>query len=474
MKRKLLCIIMVLTLAFAEVSANANALTGETDKLIEKLSEFSSKDRENLITIVYPLVIVDDGIEILVDMIEKHDPDSDSLIDGLLSDVLRHTTKDKLVLMLRSIKIIPEDIRREYILAFIEREELQLSEENSVRLQEFIDIAYKKIPHLQKIMEEDGITNGTVAKSLTIIPAINGGMPVLKTDSQYGFSPYYISYELLSSWKAFCETTGTEGDIRQPLISLCEHFNETYSGKARMDVAKFFEELGICYITNEEHFAFKNVIAAGNEMFNYPVVYAYFSNGAMKYKTEMIMKNVSGIAFTDVDGWYKDCVTELAYMGIVSGRGNGVFCPDEYVTREEFVKMICAAINLPRIDAETPFVDVDNNAWYGGYIRTAYNYKVINGQSADTFGVGKNISRQDVAVICNNILKDFDADKVRDSSFKDADSIALYARDSVNRLAEIGIINGDDKGNFNPTSSITRAESAKIINELIYLIANTK
>lgn len=465
---------MVLTLAFAEVSANANALHGETDNIIEKLAEFSSKDRENLVTIVYPLVIVDSGIDMLVGMVEGYNPQSDSLIDSLIGEALEHVSKDKLVFALQSLKLIPEDIRREYIRSFIEREEITLSPENSARLQKLIDATHRKSPQLKQIMEEDGITNGTVAKALTIIPAINGGMPVFKADAQYSFSPYYISDDLLKNWGILSESAGVEADIRVAIMAVCEHFNEDYSLYARKDVANLFAELGICYFSGEEHYDFRNVIAAGNDQYTYPIVYAYFSGGKMLFRTEMVMRKVESLSFTDIDGWYKDCVTELAYMGIVSGRGNGQFCPDDYVTREEFVKMVCAAINLPKIDAVTPFVDVDNNAWYGGYIRTAYNYKVINGQSTDTFGVGKNISRQDAAVICNNILKNFDAKKARDITFEDSDSISPYASDSVHKLAEIGIINGDDKGNFNPNASITRAESAKIINELIYIITNTK
>ena len=161
-------------------------------------------------------------------------------------------------------------------------------------------------------------------------------------------------------------------------------------------------------------------------------------------------------------------------MGIVAGRGNGMFCPNDYVTREEFVKMICAAVNLPEIDTTTPFNDVDNSAWYGRYVRTAYKYNIVKGTSASTFGVGENISRQDAAVICNNILKDVSIEPVASPVFDDAESIASYAVDSVTRLSQIGIINGDGTGNFNPRASITRAESSKIINEMIHLIAGLK
>lgn len=48
------------------------------------------------------------------------------------------------------------------------------------------------------------------------------------------------------------------------------------------------------------------------------------------------------------------------------------------------------------------------------------------------------------------------------STFPDVPASASYA-EAVNALHEYGIISGDSKGNFNPSSSITRAEAAAII-----------
>lgn len=50
--------------------------------------------------------------------------------------------------------------------------------------------------------------------------------------------------------------------------------------------------------------------------------------------------------------------------------------------------------------------------------------------------------------------------------FPDVPETAPYA-EAVNALREYGIISGDDKGNFNPDSSVTRAEAAVIICRLL-------
>lgn len=48
------------------------------------------------------------------------------------------------------------------------------------------------------------------------------------------------------------------------------------------------------------------------------------------------------------------------------------------------------------------------------------------------------------------------------SPFPDVDSNASYA-EAVGFLKDAGIMNGDDKGNFNPDKTVTRAEMATII-----------
>lgn len=52
------------------------------------------------------------------------------------------------------------------------------------------------------------------------------------------------------------------------------------------------------------------------------------------------------------------------------------------------------------------------------------------------------------------------------AEFPDVAPNAAYA-EAVNALSEMGIIAGDDKGNFNPNNTITRAETAAIICRLL-------
>ncbi|MBQ6998197.1 MAG: S-layer homology domain-containing protein [Clostridia bacterium] len=462
-------------MAFAGFSANANALDKPLDTVVDKISKFSSEDRENLMTIVYPFIAVDSGVDILVSMIKNHSSASDTMIDEYIADILKYTSKEDIIFALNSLKIVPENVRSTFFGGFMNGEEfLSFSDEANAYMTEFLNIIYSKVPSLERIITSDGITNGMIARLLRFIKNTNDKMPLMSMNSEYKFLPYYISDVVSGKWDLLCKDKSEKKTIREYVVDFANHLNSEYSTDFRKKISVLLEELGICYIPAKDTDGFKNVTLNKVDKVSYPAIYTYFDNGKMLYKTQMVDKDVSVAYFSDCGGWYKACVTELAYMGVVSGKGGGLFCPYDYVTREEFVKMICAAINLPEAEIEIPFADVDSNTWYAKYIKSAYNYKIVNGQSTDTFGVGKNISRQDAAVICNNILKNVNTVKITDKTFADSDLIAPYALESVYNLSSIGIINGDDKGDFNPTSSITRAESAKIINELIYAIANAK
>ena len=170
--------------------------------------------------------------------------------------------------------------------------------------------------------------------------------------------------------------------------------------------------------------------------------------------------------FSDIDNvaWAKDAILYLAEKGIVSGRGDKKFAPDELVTREEFVKMIVSAAGVYDENAKCDFSDVAEGSWYASYVASAVNNGLVSGQSETVFGVGKPITRQDVCVISAKLL-DVKADDVL--SYDDADEISEYAKEGVMKLSSCGIVSGMGDNKFMPQMTCTRAQAAKIIYGII-------
>lgn len=166
--------------------------------------------------------------------------------------------------------------------------------------------------------------------------------------------------------------------------------------------------------------------------------------------------------FTDIGdvAWAQDSIMALYNLGVVNGRGDGIFEPNAHVKREEFAKMIVGVMGYS-IDsgATTSFTD-DAGDWYTPYISAAVNNGIITGRDDGTFGVGDDITRQDIAVIIHRAMGTAASEAI---SFPDTDQISDYAVDAVSYLAANNIVSGDDLGNFNPKNPATRAESSKIL-----------
>lgn len=151
---------------------------------------------------------------------------------------------------------------------------------------------------------------------------------------------------------------------------------------------------------------------------------------------------------------------------IMQGDENGLFKPDDSITREEWVKTILTAFVIDTKDAKCDFSDVDEERWSYPYIAKAFEMMIINGVSDTEFAPAESISRQDAAVIFYRGAKAAREDgfsEIEMSSFTDAEDIADYAIEPINLLYKLKVLNGYEDGSFRPNAPITRAEAAKMI-----------
>jgi hypothetical protein len=173
--------------------------------------------------------------------------------------------------------------------------------------------------------------------------------------------------------------------------------------------------------------------------------------------------------FSDLDeaAWAKEYINSLAEKGIVSGYGNGTFRPNDYVTREEFAKMLSETFEiLPQANTDSPFEDIPKDHWAKGYVASLVDSGIVKGITDSLFGAGEFITRQDTSVMVNRameILRKTLDEENEEVVFADSSSISDYAIQSVQQMQKYGIINGDENDRFNPLKFATRAECAKIL-----------
>lgn len=171
--------------------------------------------------------------------------------------------------------------------------------------------------------------------------------------------------------------------------------------------------------------------------------------------------------------WAKDDIDILIFKHIAEGR-NDKFEPDEYITREELVKMLVKVLmqaphrNIRLSDAASvSFKDVSVIGEDRLYIGAAVQEGIITGLSDGTFRPEKPVSREEMAAMIArmiNIKPEFD---VSETAFKDKEQISAWAAKDVAAAYEKGIMTGDGEGNFSGKKYVTRAEAAVMVRRIM-------
>ena len=172
--------------------------------------------------------------------------------------------------------------------------------------------------------------------------------------------------------------------------------------------------------------------------------------------------------------WAAEAILGLYDLGVINGYDDGCYHPDDTITRAEFSKLICAAFSLvtPVTVDETYFTDVDADDWYAVYICAVKNAELINGYEDGSFKPDGSITREEAATILGRTIESLGLDLPADRlniNFNDEDDISDYAVGYIDRLYTMSLINGDNNL-FRPGSSLTRAESAQMLWNVILKI----
>ena len=170
----------------------------------------------------------------------------------------------------------------------------------------------------------------------------------------------------------------------------------------------------------------------------------------------------AGQTFSDVPSsyWGYADIEAVAEAGLMNGTGGGAFSPEMKVSVAQFLTLLGRLV--------FPNVKADGADWYGPYVTAAKDAGLLTGTQVDTNNVEAEISRYDMAVILRAAAKKLGvAEKAAQSSeVKDYLDIPTRYADSVLAVYGMGLIRGDQAGNFNGSNTMMRAEVATVIMRL--------
>ncbi|WNR45850.1 alpha-amylase family glycosyl hydrolase [Paenibacillus roseipurpureus] len=178
--------------------------------------------------------------------------------------------------------------------------------------------------------------------------------------------------------------------------------------------------------------------------------------------------------YTDVsaDHWAFSVIKELSAKHILEGMTDSLFAPENQVTRGQFAALLVRALGKEGVGEAQPFNDIEAGAWYESYVAAAYQLGIITGRDEHHFAPDEPITREEMAAMivrAYQVMHDGSATAVAEGtpSFTDADSISKWALASVEQAVSLGLLHGREEHSFAPQGITTRAESAQVIYNLL-------
>ena len=178
----------------------------------------------------------------------------------------------------------------------------------------------------------------------------------------------------------------------------------------------------------------------------------------------------SALPFSDVKAskWYYDAVKTVWEEGVMEGKADGVFAPNEPMTRAQIVTIFYRLAERfeTGLGSTLKFTDTKKNAWYADYLGWAVAEELVGGYPEGDFRPNNAITRQELAKLIVEFLKYVIAKVESESlveSFADEKKFPGWSREYIEALRETGLMGGDESGNFNPKQTATRAEVATVI-----------
>ena len=172
--------------------------------------------------------------------------------------------------------------------------------------------------------------------------------------------------------------------------------------------------------------------------------------------------------FADCDNhWAKDDILYMHENGYVNGMSETLFAPDNNVTRAEFAAMAVRVLGLEQVEYSGAFADVVSSDWYASVVETAYKAGIIQG-SDGMFRPNDNITREEMAVILIRVYalgREYTSDT--SATFTDAADISDWAKEAVMSAVELKLVNGMTDGRFAPKDNTTRAQAATVFKRLL-------
>jgi hypothetical protein len=175
--------------------------------------------------------------------------------------------------------------------------------------------------------------------------------------------------------------------------------------------------------------------------------------------------------------WAENYIETLANKLIINGKPNGTFAPVEEMTRAQFTVLLVKALALPGEKYEQKFKDVKETDWFNanGELAAAIKHGIIAGKPDGSFAPNEKVTRAQAAIMFNRAMKlgfiKYDMTKLdktkRITDFLDVAKMNDESKVAIEAIYQAGIISGKPDSTFDPNGKTRRDQMAKMLAEFL-------
>lgn len=169
------------------------------------------------------------------------------------------------------------------------------------------------------------------------------------------------------------------------------------------------------------------------------------------------------------EDWSTEALENAINNGLLQG-SDGKILPNDNLTRAEMATIINRSFKSYEKTSLEGFNDVSEDAWYFDEMAKAVQMKTFKGDG-DNLNPNDAISREEAFAVIARAFK-LDSTDVSPEGYADISDISTWATNEVYGLINAGYVQGSD-GQINPKATITRAEFAQLMFNLVKGYVNT-
>ncbi len=181
----------------------------------------------------------------------------------------------------------------------------------------------------------------------------------------------------------------------------------------------------------------------------------------------IINDKVQASDFNDIKGhWAEEYIIKATELGLFKGVSKNEFAPNAPVTKAMLITVLGRLREKTESNSEnSKFKDVNKSDYFFPFVAWAIENNIVKSTNDAIFNPDKNITREELAIILHNFIKNekIEIKRYYRIEFSDKESVNFLAENSVMTLAEAGIIRGRKNRVFAPKSIATRADTATML-----------